>query len=97
MGFAVSETTIWGADAAIEAMARGPLGAYFAVADGIFWYSSGIIRSGDGNCLPYGSWTNHAMAVVGIDLDGESSDDSSDQEYLHARWMDASGCNSDEF
>jgi len=92
MGFAVSEATIWSVDDAVEAMARGPLGAYFAVGDGFSWYSSGLIRTGDGNCLPVGYITNHAMAVVGIDLVGEGSVTTSEVDILHARWMDATGC-----
>lgn len=86
MGFAVAEATLWTIDDAVEAMARGPLGGYFAVGDGFSWYSSGLIRTGDGNCLPVGTITNHAMAVVGVDLVGEGSVATAEVDVLHGRW-----------
>jgi len=67
-GYVTNYGTVYTEDDALEVIANRPFAAYFAVGDGIFSYSSGLIENGDGNCYNYPATINHAMAVVGVDL-----------------------------
>lgn len=96
-GYVTNHGTVYTEADALKIMEDRPIGAYFAVSNGIFSYSSGLIKNGDGNCYNYPATINHAMAVVGVDLQGEDDPDETTQTVLHARWADSSGCSGDEF
>ena len=97
MGYVTNHGTLWNETDMLAMINDRPIAAYFAVADGIFSYSSGLIKDGDWNCTPYPAQINHAMAVVGVDLMGEDDPDNQTEIVVHARWADASGCSSDEY
>lgn len=67
-GYVTNHGTVYGEDAALDLITHRPFAAYFAVGNGFFSYSQGLIKNGDGNCYNYPATINHAMAVVGVDL-----------------------------
>lgn len=66
-----------------------PISGSFAVGDLFSFYSYGLIRPGDRNCLDAGKEINHAMAIVGLDLVGTGNSMIKKERVLMARWKDA--------
>lgn len=95
MGYVVNHGYLWNEAEALAMMEDRPFAAYFAVKSGFFSYSSGIIKNGDNNCELYPGTINHAMAVVGVDLQEEP--DQITETVLHARWNTNGTCDSNEF
>lgn len=67
-GYVTNHGTVYTEEDALAIMEHRPFAAYFAVANGFFSYSQGLIKNGDWNCTPYPATINHAMGVVGVDL-----------------------------
>ena len=65
-----------------------PLAAAFAVSDIFSFYSYGLVKPGDINCLPAGEDINHAMVLAGLDLVGQGNYIQQSKEVLMARWKD---------
>lgn len=66
----VTETGYVDAAGAVNMIMERPLAGAFAVSDLFSFYSYGLIKPGDNNCLPAGEEINHAMVMSGLDLVG---------------------------
>lgn len=66
----VTETGYVDADAALLMIMERPLAGAFAVSNLFSFYSYGLIKPGDSNCLDASGQVNHAMVISGLDLEG---------------------------